>query len=281
MSDRSFDDERRLRRAAVTRFGQAPDAETSGEPAEEAGRRPRHGRPGREDGRRPGRRGQRRQRRLDAHGAADPLGGLPGPARRWSAASSTTCPAPASRWSCRRARPGLVGEAADRAREDHRRRARRRSGCARRTPSSTTCSTARPPPTAYGGWWRTSTRRVVEARRQLTGRPARRDPDRATPTPRSRPGATPSGRAPAPPAAARCRGRRRVPRAPPLVAPPHAVSRLAAQVLLHRDPDAALGGRPRRASVAGVDVPDHAHARVVGQHPLDLLRGQRRCRRRR
>ena len=34
MSDRSFDDERRLRRAAVTRFGQVPDADATGEPAD-------------------------------------------------------------------------------------------------------------------------------------------------------------------------------------------------------------------------------------------------------
>src|SRR5260370_17020037 len=42
----------------------------------------------------------------------------------------------------------------------------------------------------------------------------------------------------------------------------------------HRDPDAALGGDLGRPVVARVGMPDHARARVVGQHPLQLLRGQ-------
>src|SRR3954454_20926163 len=44
--------------------------------------------------------------------------------------------------------------------------------------------------------------------------------------------------------------------------------------LRHRHPDAALGGDLDRAVVPRVDVPDHAHAGVVGEHPLDLLGGQ-------
>ena len=44
--------------------------------------------------------------------------------------------------------------------------------------------------------------------------------------------------------------------------------------LRHRDPYAALVGHLDRAVVARVDVADHAHAGVVGEHPLDLLRGQ-------
>ena len=52
-------------------------------------------------------------------------------------------------------------------------------------------------------------------------------------------------------------------------------------------PPSSGRGRPARSAtsrgqvVAGVDVPDDAHRRVVGEHPLELLRGQRRCRRRR
>src|SRR5215475_12458906 len=48
-------------------------------------------------------------------------------------------------------------------------------------------------------------------------------------------------------------------------------------VLLHGDADVALGGDVAGPLVAGVDMPDHAHARVVGQNPLELLRGQRRA----
>ena len=42
--------------------------------------------------------------------------------------------------------------------------------------------------------------------------------------------------------------------------------------LAHRDPHAALRGDLDRPVVARVDVADHAHAGVVGQHALELLR---------
>ena len=49
---------------------------------------------------------------------------------------------------------------------------------------------------------------------------------------------------------------------------------------LRREADTAFGVGGQRLlalrGVAGVDVPQHAEARVVGQHPLDLLPGQRR-----
>jgi hypothetical protein len=43
---------------------------------------------------------------------------------------------------------------------------------------------------------------------------------------------------------------------------------------LHRHHDAALGGHLGSPVVAGVDVPDHTHCRVVGEHPLDLPGGE-------
>src|SRR5258707_15586008 len=45
----------------------------------------------------------------------------------------------------------------------------------------------------------------------------------------------------------------------------------------HRDPDAALGGDLGRPVVARVGMPDHARARVIGQHPRQLLRRQFRA----
>src|SRR6266704_484142 len=48
-------------------------------------------------------------------------------------------------------------------------------------------------------------------------------------------------------------------------------------VLVHRDADAALRGDLAGAVVASVDVPDHARARVVGQHALEFARCQRRA----
>ena len=44
--------------------------------------------------------------------------------------------------------------------------------------------------------------------------------------------------------------------------------------LEHGDAYAALGGDLGGAVVAGVDVADDAHAGVVGEDPLDLLRGE-------
>src|SRR6478736_6575311 len=49
----------------------------------------------------------------------------------------------------------------------------------------------------------------------------------------------------------------------------------AISALLHRDADTAVGGHLIGPLVAGVDVPDDAHAGVVGQHPGQLLGGQR------
>ena len=46
---------------------------------------------------------------------------------------------------------------------------------------------------------------------------------------------------------------------------------------LHGNPYAALGGHLAGAVVARVDVPDDAHAGVVGEHPLDLLGRERRA----
>src|ERR1019366_2064303 len=43
----------------------------------------------------------------------------------------------------------------------------------------------------------------------------------------------------------------------------------------HRDPDAALRSDLGGPLVAGVRVPDHARARVIGEHPLQLLRRER------
>ena len=48
-------------------------------------------------------------------------------------------------------------------------------------------------------------------------------------------------------------------------------------LLLHGDSDAALGSDRDGVLVAGVDVPDDAHARIVDEHPFELLRGQRRA----
>ena len=55
---------------------------------------------------------------------------------------------------------------------------------------------------------------------------------------------------------------------------PELGTRGGAQDSLHGDADAALVGDLDGAVVAGVDVADHAHAGVVGEHPLDLLRGE-------
>src|SRR6478752_6618574 len=55
--------------------------------------------------------------------------------------------------------------------------------------------------------------------------------------------------------------------------PPGAPTDISA--LLHRDADTAVGGHLIGPLVAGVDVPDDAHAGVVGQHPGQLLGGQR------
>src|ERR1700722_3642702 len=49
---------------------------------------------------------------------------------------------------------------------------------------------------------------------------------------------------------------------------------------LDRHAAPAVRVRPQRSvvgGVAGVDVPDDAHAGVVGEHPLDLGRGERRA----
>ena len=222
------------------------------------------------------RRAHRPRRRRRADPQPDPLGRPAGaagdgarrvrrPARRREAAGPA-----------RQARPRLVGEAAHRAREDHRHRARRRSGCARRTPSSTRSSTARRPRTAYAGWWRTSTRRVVDARRQLTGGPPvvtptrdveaeveawrerredRRGPRRRRSRRSRRPRAPPftAGDPPSPlipPNAAELRDELVADRASRNQqnrhgqrpwSRPGASSRVGVR-LLHRDPDAALGG---------------------------------------
>src|SRR3954470_5037035 len=45
----------------------------------------------------------------------------------------------------------------------------------------------------------------------------------------------------------------------------------------HRHPHATRGRHVDGVVVAGVHVPDHAHARVVGEDPLDLLASQRRA----
>ena len=48
-----------------------------------------------------------------------------------------------------------------------------------------------------------------------------------------------------------------------------------ASTSIHRDARRRARRRPRsRALVAGVGVADHAHARVVGEHPLQLLGGE-------
>src|SRR6516225_1055628 len=47
--------------------------------------------------------------------------------------------------------------------------------------------------------------------------------------------------------------------------------------LAHRHPHPPFGRHLGRLLVAGVHVPDHAHARVVGEDPLQLLRGQGRA----
>ena len=44
--------------------------------------------------------------------------------------------------------------------------------------------------------------------------------------------------------------------------------------LLHRDPDAPLGGDLLGPVVPGVDVTDDAHRRVVGEHPGELVGGE-------
>ena len=58
-------------------------------------------------------------------------------------------------------------------------------------------------------------------------------------------------------------------------------SQVIRALTLHRDADAALGGDLVGAGVAGVDVPDHSHARVVREHAFELGRRPARCRRRR
>ena len=58
------------------------------------------------------------------------------------------------------------------------------------------------------------------------------------------------------------------------MAPTLAQPRVDGRAGAHRDRDAALVGHFDRPVVAGVDVADHAHARIVGEHPLELLGGE-------
>ena len=44
--------------------------------------------------------------------------------------------------------------------------------------------------------------------------------------------------------------------------------------MLHRDPDATLSRNLLGPLIAGVDVPDYPHARIVGQYTDQFLRGQ-------
>ena len=129
-------------------------------------------------------------------------------ARRWSAATSTTCPdGQADRGPRRRARPRLVGQEARRAGE-HRPPAAGPRSCARRTPSSTTGWTGhgrergaprgrglqragdRDPPAAQGGPPVITARRATSTPRSAAWRERR--------TARSRLARSRRGRAPAP-----------------------------------------------------------------------------------
>ena len=191
----------------------------------------------------------------------------------------------------RQARPRLVGEAAHRAREDHRRRAARDRAAqggrrarrlldreatpGRRTPGGRGLQRPgrRGPPPAHRAARRSSPRtRDVEAeveawRERRAERRPRRRADRRDRSPA------------APPTACPLVAKRRRPglgaaRTSRWVSAARTATTRVGSALLHRDPHAALGGDLGGPVVAGVDVPDHAHARVVGQHPLDLLRGQ-------
>ena len=168
-----------------------------------------------------------------------------------------------------RRRPGRAARRARRTptrpragRRTRRRRARSRGGCRRRGPGLR----RRGPPSRPTG------SRPGRSRRPARAAAPRRGTTRAARRPRGsrRTGGSRRCRRPGRPA----RGRPTSGRSP-RVLEGHVLA------LRHRHADAALLGDLAAQVVAGVDVPDHAGGRVVAQHPLQLLRGQRRCRRRR